>query len=296
MPDAVASSADAYYHTAFSRNLGLISSAEQEVLRRARVAIVGMGGMGGVQAATLARTGIGRFSLADPDIFDVVNVNRQYGATTQAFGQNKAAAMAEIVRSINPGAELRIFEAAIDESNVDDFLDGANLVIDALDLFAPRARRLIYRAARQKGIYVVAAGPIGFSGTLFVFAPDGMSADEYFGLTDGMTDEELLLAFLTGLVPLRRDMLAYMDLSAVDPGSGVGPSLALATQIAAGMAAGEVIRVLLGRGGVKAAPHSFQFDVYTRRFHQRYLRWGAKNPMQRLRRRAWGRLMARFAK
>ena len=83
------------YGKAFARNIGLVSPAEQEVLHTSRVAIVGMGGVGGVHLVTLARLGIGRFTIADPDAFEPVNFNRQYGATLRGLGRSKAEVMAE---------------------------------------------------------------------------------------------------------------------------------------------------------------------------------------------------------
>ena len=69
------------YDKAFSRNIGWVTEDEQQRLRRARVAVGGLGGVGGVHLLTLARLGIGAFSIADFDVFDIVNFNRQVGAT-----------------------------------------------------------------------------------------------------------------------------------------------------------------------------------------------------------------------
>src|SRR5262245_59714807 len=97
------------YQEAFSRHAGLISPAEQERLRGARVALVGMGGVGGIHLATLARLGIGTFHIADPDCFELANFNRQYGAITRTLGRSKAVVMAEVARGINPELQLRVF-------------------------------------------------------------------------------------------------------------------------------------------------------------------------------------------
>ena len=64
------------YHQAFSRNIGWVTAEEQELLRHKRVAIAGMGGVGGIHLLTLARLGIGAFHIADFDVFDIVNFNR----------------------------------------------------------------------------------------------------------------------------------------------------------------------------------------------------------------------------
>lgn len=272
-----------YYIQAFSRNIGLLTLAEQERLRRACVAIPGLGGMGGVAAATLARTGLGHFRLADFDEFEVVNMNRQYGATVHTLGHNKAKVMAEIILAINPEAEVAVFTEAIAEHNVDEFLAGADVVQDALDYFAPEARRLIFRRARAKGLYVVSAGPLGFSGAMLVFSPSGMSFDDYFDLRDGMSLEEKLIAFSIGVAP-GGTHLAYIDPKSVDLEKGYGPSLGLACQIASGMAAAEIVNLLLQRRPVRAAPHYSQFDPYTMQYKTGTLWWGNRNPIQQLKR------------
>src|SRR5262245_53759452 len=90
------------YAEACSRHFPLLSATEQDRLRTSRVAIAGMGGVGGIHLATLARAGIGSFHLADPDDFEVVNFNRQHGASVRTLGRNKALVMAEEARAINP--------------------------------------------------------------------------------------------------------------------------------------------------------------------------------------------------
>src|SRR4051794_40764199 len=80
---------DWQYDQAFKRNEGLITPAEQHRLRDTRVAIVGMGGVGGVHLVTLARLGFARFTIADPDVFELANSNRQYGARLETLGRSK---------------------------------------------------------------------------------------------------------------------------------------------------------------------------------------------------------------
>src|SRR5437016_2111135 len=90
------------YQEAFARHRGLLSAAEQERLRHSRVAIAGLGGVGGVHLTTLARLGIGSFHIADPDRFEPVNFNRQHGATIDTLGRRKATVMQRQARAINP--------------------------------------------------------------------------------------------------------------------------------------------------------------------------------------------------
>jgi molybdopterin/thiamine biosynthesis adenylyltransferase len=271
------------YHDAFARHRGLISLDEQERLRRSRVAIVGMGGVGGIHLVTLSRLGIGAFSIADPDHFELANFNRQYGAKVSTLGQGKAEVMAEVARDIDPEVDLRVFSEPIDASNVDKLLEGVDLLIDGIDFFALDTRRLVFREARRRGIWALTAGPIGFSTAWLVFDPAGMSFDEYFDLNDDMDRLSQLVAFLAGLTP-KATHIPYMDLSQVDTRSGRGPSSGLACQLCGGVAAAEAVKILLGRQPLHPAPWFFQFDAYRGKLAKGRLRWGNRHPLQRLKR------------
>src|SRR5437016_6347985 len=107
-----------FYHEAFARNLGIINESEQEKLRNSRVAIAGMGGVGGIHLVTLARMGIGHFHIADFDEFEMANMNRQYGATRNTLGRKKVDVMKEIAKSINPEIEIETFSEGINENNI----------------------------------------------------------------------------------------------------------------------------------------------------------------------------------
>jgi molybdopterin/thiamine biosynthesis adenylyltransferase len=271
------------YEEAFARHQGLLTKAEQDRLRQSRVGIVGMGGVGGVHLATLARLGIGSFHIADPDSFELANFNRQYGACTQTLGRNKAEVMAETATSINPELEMRVFTEAVTPENVGDFLDGVDVVVDGIDFFAIEARRLVFQEARRRGIWAVTAGPIGFSTAWLAFSPSGMSFDEYFDVKDGMDRWNQIVSFAVGLAP-GATHLSYLDLSQVDPKSGRGPSSGLACHLCSGVTAAKVLKILLKRSPIKAAPWFFQFDAYRCLLRKGYLRWGNRHPLQRLKR------------
>lgn len=264
----------------YSRNRGLIDEAEQRLLSARCVAIPGLGGVGGIHVATLARLGIGRFHLADLDVFEAANFNRQFGASVDTVGRAKVEVMAEWVGKVNPATVVASFPEGIDAENIDAFLDGVDVVVDGLDFFALDARRLLFREAARRGIYVITAGPIGFSCAMLIFDPEGISFDHYFAIRDGMDEFEQRLRFALGLTP-RATQLAYMDLGHVDLRSGKGPSLALATDLCAGMAATEAIRILLGRGRPRCAPRYFQFDPYRWIYKKGVMPWGNRNPIQR---------------
>src|SRR5688572_18341410 len=97
------------YAAAFSRNIGWLTQAEQDQLRRKSIAIAGVGGVGGFHLTTLARLGIGRFHIADLDTFEIANFNRQAGAMVSTIGRPKVDVLAEMARDINPECEIRQF-------------------------------------------------------------------------------------------------------------------------------------------------------------------------------------------
>ncbi len=271
------------YDKAFSRNLGLISLDEQQRLRNARVAVAGMGGVGGVHLITLARLGVGRFNIADPDTFEVANFNRQYGALQRNVGRGKAETMAEEVRQINPELDLRVLDEPITPENVGQFLDGASLVLDGIDFFSFDTRRLLFREARQRGLWAITAGPIGFGAAWVLFDPQGMEFDAYFDLRDGMAPIDQFAAFATALAPAGLH-LAYFDKKQIQGKSARGPSCGAACQICSGVAAVEAAKVILGRKPLRPAPYYAQFDAYRCRLRHGRLIWGNRGPLQRLKR------------
>lgn len=281
------------YDLAFSRNLGLVQPDEQQKLRKSRVAIAGLGGVGGVHLTTLARMGIGRFHLADFDHFEIHNFNRQAGATCSTLGEPKVDIMARMAHDINPDAEIHCFNKGVQPDNIDSFLECVNVVVDGLDYFAVEARELLYRETYRRNIPVVAAGPIGCSAALLVFMPGGMTWHDYFGMDLARDILDKYVLFLIGTAPAATQM-SYMDRSRVNLAEKRGPSLALAVQLCAGVVAAETMKILLGRGTVLAAPYYQQFDAYKCKLVIGKLRWGNRGPVQRLKLAVFRKLLARL--
>lgn len=285
-PMAVAPRFD--YQVAFCRNLGFVSPEQQERLRGSRVAIAGLGGTGGAQAHALARMGIGAFSLADPDTFELANFNRQSGALVETIGRRKSHVIRDQVGSINPDAKVRLFDDGIHAGNIDAFLHGADVVVDSLDFYCFDARRLLYHAARERGLWVITAPPLGFGFTLLVFDPKGMSFEDYFDFRPGMTERQRLAAFVVGLAP-RPYMLAYLDRSVISTSERRLPSVGAAPAMIAGMIAAEVSGLLTNTREPMAVPEILQFDARLRRMNRRKYRFGMRSPLQRLKRAIFAR-------
>jgi molybdopterin/thiamine biosynthesis adenylyltransferase len=269
------------YEEAFKRNRGLISEEEQEKLRTSRVAIAGMGGVGGVHLITLARLGIGKFTIADPDVFEVANFNRQYGATISNLGRNKAEAMAEAALDINPELDLRVINTYVSETNIEEFLRDADLYVDGIDLFSIAPRRTIFSECATRGLYAVTVAPMGFSAGSIVFDPQGWTFDKYCDLTDAQSVFEQLLRFIIGICPSALHV-AHLNPQHVSIAERSAPSVSAGCQLASGEMASLVFKLLVGRGTIRCAPYYQQFDSYGQRFVAKRLRRGNRNFWQRM--------------
>lgn len=272
---------DFEYARAFSRNIGWVTEAEQQILRRTTVAIAGLGGVGGAHLLGLARLGIGRFRIADFDTFGVHNFNRQAGAFVSTVDRPKAEVMARMARDINPELQIEVFPQGVQPDNLDAFLEGVDIYVDGIDFFAVAAREMVFARCHLRGIPAVTAAPLGMGVGLLYFAPGGMSFEQYFRL-QGVAEQEKYVRFIAGLSPamLQRDYLA--EPAAVNFGERRGPSTIIACELCTGMTVATVLKVVLRRGALRAAPWALQFDGYKHRLVHTWRPFGNSNPLQRL--------------
>ena len=123
--------------------------------------------------------------------------------------------------------------------------------------------------------------PIGMGAALLNFLPRRMTFEQYFRFK-GASDTEKALRFLLGLAPAMLHRRYLVDSSRVNLRERRGPSTMMACQLCAGIAATEVLKLLLGRGPILAAPWGLHFDAYTHRLARTWRPWGNANPLQRL--------------
>ena len=274
-------STDFDYAAAFSRNIGWVTAAEQELLRGKRIAIAGLGGVGGVHLLTLARLGIGAFNLAEFDVFDLANFNRQIGAGMGSIGRPKLDVLLEMARDINPALDIRTFPGGVTSANVDTFLSGVDLYVDGLDFFAFEVRQTTFSACARLGVPAVTAAPMGMGVALINFLPGRMTFEEYFRFEDE-PHADRAVRFLLGLSPAMLQRGYLVDRSYVSFAERRGPSTGMACQLCAGVAATEALKILLGRGRVLSAPWGMQFDAYRGKLSRTWRPGGNRNPVQRL--------------
>lgn len=269
------------YQSAFSRNIGWITSQEQDILKSKRIAIAGLGGVGGSHLITLTRLGVGKFNISDFDKFELPNFNRQAGATVSHLDRPKTEVMAEMALDINPELEISNFPNGVTSDNLSEFFTGVDLYVDALDFFAFEAREMVFAYCAEHGIPAITAAPLGMGTALLCFLPGQMSFEQYFQLS-GKSETDKILHFLLGLSPAMLQRGYLVDQSAVDFVKHKGPSTPMACELCAGIAATQALKILLKRGKVLAAPWGLHFDAYSNKLAKTWRPGGNSNPIQRL--------------
>ncbi len=117
----------------YQRNRRAFSVAQQLILFRSRVTVIGCGGLGGYVIEQLARLGIGHIVAVDPDVFEEHNLNRQILSTLRNLGHAKVEAASIRVAEINPSVTLIPIKDAFSPANGRQVLEGSTVVVDALD-------------------------------------------------------------------------------------------------------------------------------------------------------------------
>jgi molybdopterin/thiamine biosynthesis adenylyltransferase len=230
----------------FARNLGFISAKEQQQLHKSVVAIAGCGGDGGAIAEQMARLGVGEIRLADPDIFELENINRQVACNRDTIGVNKATAVSKHLHGINPDIKVLVFPQGVNTDTISAFMEGVDLLIDETEFTLPHLGVLLARQARRRNIPVLMALNVGFGASITTFHPHRKSFEAMLGLNKEMplrhiAKQKISLSRWLPYVP------SYLDEAALKKVVNVGksaPSIAPGVSLAAGTAAIQALLIL----------------------------------------------------
>ena len=198
-----------------------------------------------------------------------------------SVGRPKIDVMLEMAREINPDLDVRIFREGLSPQNIPAFLADGDVYLDGLDFFALDIRRRVFAHCHAAGIPAVTVAPLGMGAALLNFVPGGMGFEDYFKL-EGHSAADQALRFLVGLSPAMLQMGYLVDPSRVDLANQRGPSTVIAVQLCSGVAAAQVLKLLLERGDVVAAPSGLHFDAYRNRLRRTWRPGGNRNPVQQL--------------
>lgn len=190
----------------YSRHLmlGGFDVAGQEALLAARVLIVGLGGLGSPAAMYLAASGVGHLLLADDDVVELSNLQRQIAHATTRIGQGKAASARSTLLALNPTIQVDILETRLAAEALAEAVAGCSAVLDCTDNF--RTRFALNAACRQHGVPLVSGAAIRTEAQLTVFDPRDPASPCYHCLyqedseLDLSCSENGVLAPLVGMV------------------------------------------------------------------------------------------------
>lgn len=153
----------------FERNIPTLSEDEQKFLQSCRIAIVGLGGLGGYLCEMSVRLGIGSFVVCDGDVFDETNLNRQLLSSEGNIGTLKAEAALGWIQSINPNAKVDMYCQNFSADNASEILSGCDLVLDGLD--NAESRLILEDACAKLNIPIVHGAIQGLTAQVGVALP-----------------------------------------------------------------------------------------------------------------------------
>jgi adenylyltransferase/sulfurtransferase len=194
----------------------------QQKLCAAKVAVVGVGGLGSVSSLYLALAGVGQLRLIDQDIVEVKNLHRQILYTIDDIDYPKAEIAAVKLKKINPLVKTEPITENVNQGNVEHLLAGVDLVIDGLDNMS--TRYLVNRACVKLGLPYVFGAAIGMEGNLSVFATPKTPCLEC--VLPNLSDNNLQRCDSRGVIGVTPGIIGCMQaLEAIKVLTGIGEPL-----------------------------------------------------------------------
>jgi len=245
-----------------SRNLGLLTEAEQEKIDETTLLIAGCG-VGSLIAISAARLGFEKFVLVDGDRVELSNINRQ-GYSSRDVGSYKVTALAKKIRHINPHAEVKNHHVFVDIKNAKRLVHKADIIIDSIDPDSAQAVIALHRAAQKEHKTIIQPTDVGWGAMVQIFTPDSISYEKMIGLNpetplERVDQEEAFSKFVEFFVEI---MPPYVQSVAVEVASGKRPHYPQPVSASYTLSALAVIaakRIALGLP-VKVAPDYVLFD------------------------------------
>lgn len=172
------------------RNGTTISIEERPVLKSKKVFIAGSGGLGGYILEMLLRVGVGQITIADPDVFDSSNLNRQILSREDLLGESKAESAAKRASLVNSEVKMKAYQERVTSENAVDLIGDADIVMDALD--SAESRIVLEEAATELNIPMIHGAIAGWYGQVSaVFPGDGTMKTLYGSNTSPGMEAEL---------------------------------------------------------------------------------------------------------
>ncbi|MBZ2173961.1 tRNA threonylcarbamoyladenosine dehydratase [Schnuerera sp. xch1] len=140
----------------FSRTELLLGKEGMQKLKRSKIAVFGIGGVGSFVCEALVRSGLGKIILIDYDIIDISNINRQIHATSKTIGLSKVQVMKDRLMEINPDLDIKVYEETYNDKNRESLLSSDyNYVVDAIDMVSSKID--LIESCKRLGIPIISS-------------------------------------------------------------------------------------------------------------------------------------------
>jgi molybdopterin/thiamine biosynthesis adenylyltransferase len=278
------------YEQYFERNYGIFTPEEQEKIRSAKVVLIGTGGIGGIIAVSLARSGLERFVLYEHDTYQPANMNRQINCYTDTLGVNKAVSIAESLAKINPQIEIDLNDRALKPDEIEDVIQQGDVVCPAADDWALSI--VMLDTAKEMGVPSILAYPVGALARVSTFLPESPYASECLVMPYRISYPELKV-FMED--PANRQILQYYRTAGAWRQKwfdgwceGALPHAQLCTPvwITGALAAMEILKLVSGKWRPVVAPRYWHITPSGARIAKFSF---ARRLLSRSTRRSWGK-------
>ena len=192
-------------------------------LKKAKVCVVGIGGLGNPISTRLVAMGIGKIRIVDRDVIELSNLHRQTMFDESDIGQVKVEAAAKKLKKMNPDVKIEALPVSVNDYTALDIVEGCDVVIDALD--SVNARYSINKACIKKNIPFITGAAVGVSGQAFTILPKQSAC--YHCLFPALDEDSMPTCSIEGVHPSILSIIGGIEVAeAVKIITGKKPNLA----------------------------------------------------------------------
>ncbi len=257
------------YDATFQRNIGMISGEEREILRKTKIAILGVGGVGGRFVESLVRLGCEDLLITDNAFFDPPDLNRQFSSSSNCLEQSKVECVAKAMKDINPEINLTTIAGGVTHENYKSIIDRSELILDAIDVNSGMIKQKVNRYAYESNKPVITTLLVGHGAICLAFDKrHGVSLDEYLGLEENDNQETFFNKLVKGVYPNVTSDSCYNEaLEKLLEGEGHIPSSTANSYIAGALGTMAVRGALFNRPSIPYAPNYQQVDLFDMKYY-----------------------------
>jgi len=201
-----------FYWERVNRSLGWLGNSlkeqivRQEKLRDCVIGVAGTGGIGGAAALRLVRMGCLNLKIADVDNFDVSNIQRQVGADLSHIGHNKAEVVGEMIFNLTQDVNIDVFNQGITQESADEFVDGCDVILDQIDVYAVNAHYALHEAFRKspRCKFILTVLTIGHAAFVFKYTHESMQIETVYGIQrKEVLDDHEIRQLIHRIIPIQ---------------------------------------------------------------------------------------------